>query len=109
MVASIPQPTVDVRHHVHTRGLQFLHALRNSLIPICVGIGHAIGLILAGSFLIEKTCNIPGIGLLGFNSIIERDYPVIMGILVLAVSARLLGNILSDVALALVDPRVRFG
>jgi microcin C transport system permease protein len=82
--------------------------LRNSLIPICVGIGHAIGLLFAGSFLIEKTCNIPGMGLLGYNSLIERDYPVLMGILVFLVLIRLTGNLLSDLVLALVDPRVRF-
>ncbi|MFQ5504251.1 MAG: ABC transporter permease subunit [Planctomycetota bacterium] len=87
----------------------FLHALRNSLIPICVGIGHAIGLLFAGSFLIEKTCNIPGMGLLGFNSLVERDYPVLMGILTFGVLVRLVGNILSDIVLAVVDPRVRFG
>jgi microcin C transport system permease protein len=87
----------------------FLHALRNSMIPICVGVGHAIGLLFAGSFLIEKTCNIPGMGLLGFNSLVERDYPVLMGILVFGVLIRLTGNIISDVVLALVDPRVRFG
>jgi microcin C transport system permease protein len=86
----------------------FIHALRNSLIPICVGVGHAIGLILAGSFLIEKTCDIPGMGLLGFESLVGRDYPVLMGILTIAVLIRLAGNIISDLVLALVDPRVRF-
>ncbi|MHC5009932.1 MAG: ABC transporter permease subunit [Planctomycetota bacterium] len=90
------------------RRVVFVHALRNSLIPICVGIGHAIGLLFAGSFLIEKTCNIPGMGLLGFNSLVERDYPVLMGILVFGVLIRLVGNILSDLILAVVDPRVRF-
>ena len=91
------------------RRVVFIHALRNSLIPICVGIGHAIGLLFAGSFLIEKTCNIPGMGLLGYNSLVERDYPVLMGILVFMVLIRLTGNIFSDLVLALVDPRVRFG
>jgi len=90
------------------RRVVFLHALRNSLIPICVGIGGAIGLLFAGSFLIEKTCNIPGMGLLGYNSLIVRDYPVLMGILTFGVLIRLVGNILSDIVLALVDPRVRF-
>ncbi len=90
------------------RRVIFIHALRNSMIPQCVSIGHAIGLLFAGSFLIEKTCNIPGMGLLGFNSLVERDYPVLMGTLVFLVLIRLLGNILSDVILALVDPRVRF-
>ncbi len=86
----------------------FVHALRNSMIPLCVSIGHAIGLMLAGSFLLEKTCNIPGLGLLGFESIVGRDYPVIMGVLVFAVLIKLVGNILSDIVLAFVDPRVRF-
>jgi len=86
----------------------FVHALRNSMIPICIGVGHAIGLILAGSFLIEKTCNIPGMGLLGYDSLIGRDYPVLMGLLTIAILLRLTGNIISDLVLALVDPRVRF-
>ena len=86
----------------------FLHALRNSLIPICVGIGHAIGLLFAGSFLIEKTCDIDGMGLLGFTSLVVRDYPVLLGILTFGVVLRLFGNIFSDIVLALVDPRVRF-
>jgi microcin C transport system permease protein len=90
------------------RRVVFVHALRNSLIPICVGIGNAIGLLFAGSFLIEKTCNIPGMGLLGFTSLLDRDYPVLMGILVFGVLIQLTGNILSDLVLALVDPRVRF-
>ncbi len=90
------------------RRVIFLHALRNSLIPICVGIGNAIGLIFAGSFLIEKTCNIQGMGLLGYNSLLERDYPILLGLLAFGVIIRLVGNILSDIILAFVDPRVRF-
>lgn len=58
----------------------FKHALRNSLIPIATGLGHFLSLVLAGSFLIEKVFNIDGMGLLGFNSIIQRDYPTVMGI-----------------------------
>ncbi|PIU17702.1 MAG: peptide ABC transporter permease [Elusimicrobia bacterium CG08_land_8_20_14_0_20_59_10] len=87
----------------------FIHAMRNSLIPLTVGIGQALGLLFAGSFLIEKTCNIPGMGLLGYNSIIQRDYPIILGVLVFIVLIRLTGNIISDVVWALIDPRIRFG
>jgi microcin C transport system permease protein len=58
--------------------------------------------------LIEKIFNIDGFGLLGFNSVIDRDYPVVMGVLLLSASLMLLGNILSDILVALVDPRVRF-
>ncbi len=90
------------------RRVVYVHAMRNSLIPLVVGIGHAIGILFAGSFLIEKTCNINGMGLLGFTSLVERDYPVLMGILVFLVLIGLVGNILSDLVLALVDPRVRF-
>ena len=60
----------------------FVHALRNSLIPIATGLGNEIGLILAGSFLIEKVFNIDGMGYLGYTSILQRDYPVALGILV---------------------------
>jgi microcin C transport system permease protein len=90
------------------RRVIFLHALRNSLIPLVVGIGHAIGLLFAGSMLIEKTCNINGMGLLSFTSLVERDYPVVMGVMVFLVLINLVGNILSDLVLAFVDPRVRF-
>lgn len=85
-----------------------IHAVRNSLIPICTGLGHAIGLVMAGSYLIELMFNIDGIGYLGYTSIVERDYAVVMGILVINVSLMLLGNILSDVLYVLVDPRIRF-
>jgi microcin C transport system permease protein len=86
----------------------YVHALRNSLIPLLVGIGHALGILFAGSFLIEKTCNINGFGLLGYTSLVERDYPVLMGVLVFLEIIGLFGNIISDIILALVDPRVRF-
>ncbi|MBS1552946.1 MAG: ABC transporter permease subunit [Bacteroidetes bacterium] len=90
------------------RKVIFGHALRNSLIPISTGLGHAISLVLAGSFLIEKVFNINGMGLLGYESIIERDYPVVMGILVISTVLLLVGNILSDIIYAIVDPRIRF-
>lgn len=85
------------------------HAIRNSLIPIATSFGNNISLILTGSFLIEKIFNINGIGLLGFESLVERDYPVVMGILVISSLLFLIGNILSDICVALVDPRVKFG
>ena len=84
------------------------HALRNSLIPLATHFGNNISLIIAGSFLIEKIFNIDGFGLLGFESIVERDYPVVMGILVIASLLQLVGNILSDICVAIVDPRVKF-
>ncbi len=84
------------------------HAFRNALVPIATGFGSILGIIITGSFLIESIFNIDGIGLLGYESIIKRDYPVVMGILVITSLAGLLGNILSDFCVALVDPRVKF-
>jgi microcin C transport system permease protein len=90
------------------RRVIFVHALRNSLIPISTGLGHVFSLILAGSFLIEKVFNIDGMGYLGYNAILQRDYPVALGILVIGSLLMLIGNILSDVIYAVVDPRIRF-
>ena len=90
------------------RRVVLVHALRNSLIPICTGLGHALSLVMAGSYLIEKVFNIDGIGYLGYTSIIERDYAVVMGVLVINVFLMLLGNILSDVLYVIADPRIRF-
>lgn len=85
------------------------HALRNSLIPLATHFGQNISVILGGSFLIEKIFNIDGIGLLGYEALIERDYPIVMGILVISSMLYLIGNILSDFCVAWADPRIRFG
>jgi microcin C transport system permease protein len=85
------------------------HAVRNSLIPIATSFGNNISVILTGSFLIERIYNIDGFGLLGWESVVDRDYPVVMGILVLSSLLFLVGNILSDICVAVVDPRVKFG
>jgi len=61
-----------------------------------------------GSYLVEKIFNIDGMGLLGLESILERDYPVVMGTLVISSLLFLIGNILSDICVAIVDPRVKF-
>jgi microcin C transport system permease protein len=90
------------------RRVIFVHALRNSLIPLVTGLGNAISLILAGSFLIERVFNIDGMGYLGYTSILQRDYPVALGILVIDSLLMLVGNILSDMIYVAVDPRIRF-
>lgn len=86
----------------------FVHALRNSLIPLATSFGGNIGFILTGSLLIERVFQIQGMGLLFFESILARDYPVVMGITVISALLLLLGNLLSDLCVAAVDPRVRF-
>jgi len=86
----------------------FRHAFRNSLIPLATHFGNNISIILTGSYLIEKIFNIDGIGLLGLESVVERDYPTVLGILVISSLLFMIGNILSDICVALVDPRVKF-
>lgn len=90
------------------RRVIFVHALRNSLIPLATGLGQVFSLILAGSFLIERVFNIDGMGYLGYTSILQRDYPVALGIIVIASLLMLVGNILSDIIYAAIDPRIRF-
>tara|TARA_B110000116_G_scaffold72736_1_gene63021 strand:- start:1539 stop:2939 length:1401 start_codon:yes stop_codon:yes gene_type:complete len=90
------------------RRVIFRHAVRNSLIPLATGIGGLIGVLLAGSYLLEKTFGIDGIGLLSFYALIDRDYDIMMGFLAISVSIRLIGNLISDLTYALVDPRIRF-
>jgi microcin C transport system permease protein len=85
------------------------HALRNSLIPIATTFGQNIVLIVSGSFLIETIFDINGFGLLGVSAIFDRDYPVVMGVVLVASLALLIGNIVSDALVAAVDPRIRFG
>ncbi|MFQ6610984.1 MAG: ABC transporter permease subunit [Fidelibacterota bacterium] len=86
----------------------WLHAIRNSVIPIASGIGHLIGIVFAGSYFIERVFNIDGFGKMGFQAVLDRDYPIVLSFLVIGVLIRLVGNILSDIALASVDPRIRF-
>ncbi len=86
----------------------FIHALRNSLIPLAATFGGNLGFFLTGSFLIEVTFNIPGLGLLGYDSLVHRNYPVFLGLLTLSSLAMLIGNIVSDLCVAAVDPRIRF-
>ena len=93
---------------ISPRRVIFLHAMRNSLIPLATGLGHAISVVMAGSYLIEFVFNIDGIGYLGYTSIVGRDYTVVMGVLAINTVLILSGNIISDILYSLIDPRIRF-
>lgn len=84
------------------------HALRNALIPIVTGFGHFLSLFFAGSLLIERIFNLDGIGLLGYQSLLERDYNVIMGLFFIQTVLMFLGNLISDILYTVVDPRIDF-
>ena len=86
----------------------FVHALRNSMIPMATSVGSLLGIFLTGSFLIERVFAINGVGLLAFEAVQARDFPVVMGFLVISSVVLMVGNLISDLAVAFVDPRVRF-
>jgi len=86
----------------------FGHAFRNSFIPIATSLGHLVSIFVGGSMLVETVFDIQGFGLLQFQSIIGRDQPVIMGTLTIAAFLMVLGNILSDIIVAMIDPRIKF-
>lgn len=84
------------------------HALKNALIPIVTGLGGFLSVFFAGSLLLETIFQLDGIGLLSYSSILSRDYNVIMGLVFIQSGLFLLGNVLSDMAYVLVDPRIDF-
>lgn len=86
----------------------FGHALKNSMIPIATSLGGLVGIFVGGSMLIETVFDIQGFGLLQYQSVIARDVPVIMGTLTIAAFLMLIGNVISDFIVAMVDPRIKF-
>jgi microcin C transport system permease protein len=84
------------------------HALRNSMIPIATGFGGIMTVLFAGSVIIEQIFEIPGMGRLGLEALVGRDYPVFMGIVALTSLLGLIGNVLSDFCYVLIDPRIDF-
>ena len=86
----------------------FKHAFRNSIIPIATTFGQNITILVGGSFLIEKIFDINGFGLLQYSAILEKDERVVLGVLAISATLMLIGNILSDLCVAIVDPRIRF-
>ncbi len=85
------------------------HVLRNALIPLVTGFPAAfIGAFFSGSLLIETLFSLPGLGLLSYESLVRRDYPVVMGTLYLFTLIGLLTKLVSDLCYVWVDPRVQF-
>ncbi|MES2579204.1 MAG: ABC transporter permease [Pseudomonadota bacterium] len=87
----------------------YTHALRNALLPLITIVGLSIPSLIGGSVIAETIFAIPGMGKLFFDSVMMRDFPVIMGILTIGSALTLIGNLLADIAYAWADPRVRRG
>jgi peptide/nickel transport system permease protein len=91
------------------RRVVFRHAMRNALLPVITILGLSVPDLLGGSVIFETIFAIPGMGQLFYQSVMSRDYPLIMGILVIGSLLTLLGNLLADVGYAVADPRIRTG
>ena len=70
--------------------------------------GQATTVLVTGSFLIERIFDIDGFGLMGYNALLEKDYPIVMGTVFLGGLLLMLGNVISDIITARLDPRIRF-
>ncbi len=84
------------------------HILRNSIIPIVTNIGNLLPALIGGSVIIETIFSLPGLGYLGYQSVLARDYPVVLALLSVGSGLTLIGILISDIALVLVDPRISF-
>ena len=87
----------------------FKHALRNALLPVITILGLSVPGLIGGSVIFESIFAIPGMGQLFYGAVMARDYPLVMGELVIGAVLTLVGNMLADVGYALVDPRIRTG
>jgi peptide/nickel transport system permease protein len=85
----------------------YKHALRNSIRPLVTGIGMLLPALISGSVIIESIFAYPGMGRLGYEAVLERDYPTIVALNFVVAALVLLGNLISDLLYAAVDPRVR--
>jgi peptide/nickel transport system permease protein len=84
------------------------HALRNAMIPVITVFGMEIPSLFGGAIIVEQVFSWPGLGLMTMNAIISRDYPVIMGVSLVAAVVVLLGNLLTDILYAAVDPTIQY-
>jgi microcin C transport system permease protein len=93
---------------VSFRGAVWKHAFRNALIPLATGSAELFTVMFAGALLIERVFDIDGMGLLLYNSVVGRDYNVVMGIIVLSSILTMFGRLFADILYVVFDPRIRF-
>jgi peptide/nickel transport system permease protein len=112
--SAISSLTQDYIRTARSKGLsentiRLRHVLRNSLIPIATMVGLSLPSVLTAGLIVEYVFNFQGLGLAYYNAALSSDYPVEIGITVLIGFAVVLGNLLADLAYAVLDPRVRLG
>lgn len=96
----------------HAKGLTNIivwwkHALRNALLPVATFLGPSLGSLLAGAVVVERVFTWPGLGLLIVDAVFQRDYPLVMGSVVITSVLFIVGILLSDILYVLLDPRIR--
>ena len=111
--SAIDSLTQDYIRTARAKGLRqttilYRHLLRNSLIPIATLVGISMPGILTFGLIVEQLFNFPGVGLAYFNAAVNGDYPVVFGVTVLVAAVTVLGNLIADIAYAILDPRVRY-
>jgi microcin C transport system permease protein len=84
------------------------HAFRNALIPIATGFGSVLGVLFAGSMIIETIFEIRGMGLMSLEALQGQDYSIFMAMIVITAGIQLIGNLISDFCYMLIDPRINF-
>jgi len=89
------------------RVVVYRHALRNALLPVVTILGLSVPGLIGGAVIFETMFAIPGMGRLFYDSVMQRDYMVVMGVLVMGAVLTLVGNLLADLMYAIVDPRLR--
>lgn len=87
----------------------YRHALRNALLPVVTLLGFSLPGLIGGSVIFETIFAIPGMGQLFYTGVMSRDYPLVMGILVIGAFLTLIGNLLADICYSFADPRIRHG
>ena len=92
----------------HEGAVYYRHALRNALLPIVTIVGLSIPSLIGGSVIFETIFSIPGMGQLFYESVMSRDYPLVMGILVIGATLTLVGNLIADLSYAIADPRIKY-
>ncbi len=86
----------------------FVHALRNSILPLITLFGLSLPVLLSGALFVEEVFNYPGMGLLYWDAVNSRDYPIIMGVTVFIGLVTVAGNLIADILYGLIDPRIQY-
>ncbi len=93
---------------LRARGVVIRHALRNCLIPVVTVFGLQFGQLLAGTVIVETVFGRPGVGRLAVGAILNKDFPLVQGIVLVVAVSYVLINLLVDLSYAFLDPRIRY-